>query len=217
MRELFTVIGLFVMSALAVAEDAAPFSVQVPALRAELLRRVEVDQAARNAMIEWMKLHEIPFVVDAASLGEKRKAEYENLITALREADKTNTERLREIIDKYGWPTRSLIGNDGTNAAWLLVQHADRDPKFQRQCLDMMAKLPKDEVSLRDVAYLTDRVLLAEGKKQRYGTQFTILNGKWRPRPLEDEAHVDARRAEVGLEPLAEYAQALESHYGPAK
>jgi hypothetical protein len=205
------------MSALAVAEDPAPFSVQVPALRAELLRRVEVDQAARNAMIEWMKLHDIPFVVDAASLGEKRKAEYENLITALREADKTNTERLREIIEKYGWPTRSLIGNDGTNAAWLLVQHADRDPKFQRQCLDMMAKLPKDEVSLRDVAYLTDRVLLAEGKKQRYGTQFTILNGKWRPRPLEDEAHVDARRAEVGLEPLAEYAQALESHYGPAK
>ena len=34
---------------------------------------------------------------------------------------------------------------------------------------------------------------------------------------IKDEAHVDARRAEVGLEPLAEYAQALESHYGPAK
>ena len=35
--------------------------------------------------------------------------------------------------------------------------------------------------------------------------------------PLEDEANVDTRRAEVGLPPLAEYVKQLEAVYGPAK
>lgn len=60
-------------------------------------------------------------------------------------------------------------------------------------------------------------MLLAEGQKQLYGTQFMAVEGKWRPRPLEDEVNVDRLRASVELEPLAEYAKALETQYGPAK
>ena len=77
-----------------------------------------------------------------------------------------------------------------------------------------MMKLPKDEVSLRDLAYMTDRVLLHEGKQQIYGTQMTSADGKWTPQPLEDAAKVDQRRAEVGLEPLTEYVKLMESVYG---
>jgi hypothetical protein len=57
---------------------------------------------------------------------------------------------------------------------------------------------------------------LAEGKKQIYGTQFTSQDGQWQPRPLEDAANVDVRRAEVGLPPLAEYARQLKEVYGAA-
>lgn len=218
MRRLVSAIVMLLVSAVATADDAAKSRpAKEPELRDELLRRVKTDQDARNTMIAWMKLHGKNFVADTANLDGEQKAEYEKLITALREADKENTERLREIVEKYGWPTHSLVGKDGASAAWLLVQHADRDPKFQRLCVDLMAKLMRDEVSTRNVAYLTDRVLLAEGKKQLYGTQFTTVDGKWQPRPLEDEANVDARRTAVGLEPLAEYAKALETQYGPAK
>jgi Family of unknown function (DUF6624) len=77
-----------------------------------------------------------------------------------------------------------------------------------------MTNLPKDEVSQSNLAYLTDRVLLAEGKEQRYGTQCTAIDGKWKPRPLEDEANVDKRRADVGLPPLAEYLKLIEQQYG---
>jgi hypothetical protein len=76
-----------------------------------------------------------------------------------------------------------------------------------------MAKVPRDEISLRDVAYLTDRVLLAEGKKQVYGTQFTLVDGKCKPRPLEDEANVDERRKKVGLPPLAQHFKDAEDFY----
>ena len=76
-----------------------------------------------------------------------------------------------------------------------------------------MTKLPKHEVSQRDLAYLTDRVLLAEGKKQIYGSQFQQKDGKLLPSPIEDEANVDKRRKEVGLNPLAEYAKQLAETY----
>lgn len=32
-----------------------------------------------------------------------------------------------------GRPGKSLMGDDGANAAWPLVQHAGSDPVFQRQ------------------------------------------------------------------------------------
>lgn len=77
-----------------------------------------------------------------------------------------------------------------------------------------MVKLPPDQVSQKNVAYLTDRVLLAEGKKQIYGTQFSLVDGAWQVRPLEDEANVDKRRAEIGLSTMAEYVKVLKAEYG---
>ena len=74
-------------------------------------------------------------------------------------------------------------------------------------------EVTEGEVSQIDVAYLTDRVLLAENKKQIYGTQFTYSNGKWEPKPLGDAGNVDKRRAEIGLKPLAEYVKDLQSAY----
>ena len=98
------------------------------------------------------------------------------------------------------------------HAARLLVQHADMDRKFQHRCLDLMAALPKDEVSQSNIAYLTDRVLLAEGKNQMYGTQLKDVDGKLKPFPIEDEANVDRRRCEVGLPPLAKYLKKAEQN-----
>jgi hypothetical protein len=163
-----------------------------------------------------MKQHPQAGTGDLESLSDELKPEFERLSQTIQKADEENTKRLVEIVEQHGWPSISLVGQDGANAAWLLVQHADRDRKFQRKCLDLMAKLPKNEVSQRDLAYLTDRVLLAEGKKQLYGTQMDSADGKWVPRPLEDPENVEQRRAVHGLEPLAEYIKLMESVYGPA-
>jgi hypothetical protein len=208
--------AIFLLLGCVAAADDAPTSspVKFPELRLELLRRVKTDQDARTAWIEWMKEHGKQGTVNIADLSPDRKTEFEKISGAVKKADEENTARLGEIVEKHGWPTKTLVGKDGAHAAWLLVQHADADVKFQRKCLDLMAKSAKDEVSQTDVAYLTDRVLLAEGKKQIYGTQFTNSGRKWEPRPLEDPANVDRRRAEVGLSPLAEYVKVLESQYG---
>jgi hypothetical protein len=215
----FTLVIVFILIArLSIAGDARKQpSVKEPELRSELLRRAKADQEARRAITIWMmQFGDSEFASVAAfeaTLHEAQKVEFQKLAGALRQVDAENTERMNQIVDQYGWPTAALVGTDGANAAWLLVQHADSSPQFQRKCLNLMTKVPRGEVSLADVAYLTDRVLLAEGKKQLYGTQFSFVNGKCIPRPLEDEADVDQRRADVGLPPLSEYLKESADFY----
>ena len=47
--------------------------------------------------------------------------------------------RLAEIVDERGWPGAPLVGDDGTRAAWLIVQHADHDVDFQERALALVA------------------------------------------------------------------------------
>jgi hypothetical protein len=147
-------------------------------LRGELLRRMEADQTARRAE-------------DPAAMAA---TDAENLLW------------LKRVIAEAGWPGASLAGPDGAHAAWLLAQHADADPAFQRHCLGLLTSaVAAGEATRRELAYLTDRVLLAEGKPQEYGTQVTSSGGEYIPRNLRDPGNVDSRRASMDLEPLADY------------
>ena len=48
--------------------------------------------------------------------------------------DVRNIQMAKNIIARYGWPGERLVGLMGAPAAWLLVQHADHDRKFQKDC-----------------------------------------------------------------------------------
>jgi len=198
-------LGLLVMLACsAAAADGV-------ALRDELLTRIEKDQQARFAGIAWAAEHGADGIVDEASLTEQERQEYTALWAEVSRIDAENTAWLKQIVQQQGWPTYSAVGIDAGDAAWLMVQHADADPSFQRLCLDLMSALPADEMSQSSLAMLTDRVLLAEGRGQIYGTQFIVKDGQWVPRDLQDPDNVDARREEIGLPPLAEYKEMLEA------
>jgi hypothetical protein len=175
-------------------------------LRKELLNRTKEDQDARKAMIATMN--------QKGTSPEQAKQGESPLAKRLEAIDRANTARMKEIVDKYGWPGKSLVGKDGANAAWLLVQHADLDPAFQKRCLELIgAAFKKGEVSGQELAYLTDRVRVAQGEKQLYGTQFHTVDGKLVPQPIEDEANVDKRRKEVGLSSMAEYEKLMHKVY----
>ncbi|MCE4373411.1 DUF6624 domain-containing protein [Xanthomonas hortorum] len=166
-----------------------------PQLRQELLARVEKDQHAQNAAI---------------AAGGKQ-ADWASTVPVMRE----NTEWLKQVVATRGWPGRRLVGEDGANAAWTLIQHSDADPAFQAQVLALMeAALARQDVAPDDVALLTDRVLRAQGKPQRYGTQFqTGADGRMSLQPTEDEAGLDARRRSMGLPPMNQYKKMLHDVY----
>jgi hypothetical protein len=178
-------------------------------LRMELFRMVAEDQIYRNMLNSWEKAH-----------GPESSAsdEYRALMEDVRRVDAKNTARLKEIVEEDGWPGKSSVGEGAAADAWLLVQHADADRAFQKHCLELMKPmLAENEISRSNYAYLTDRILVSEGRKQFYGTQFTIIDGDFSPEPIEDEANVDKRRKEMGMGTLEEYKQRIRKMYGVSK
>ena len=171
------------------APDAAAH--ELATLRAQLLQRARQDQDARGRPLP--------------ANGAQRQAAIARIVAV----DEDNTAWLRGVVATHGWPTRSMVGADGAHAAWLLLQHADRDRAFQQRMLPRLQQLAAaGEVDPSDAAYLTDRVCIARGEPQVYGTQYPPPDAGTagqRPPRVVDPAGLDARRAAVGLGPWREY------------
>jgi hypothetical protein len=116
-------------------------------------------------------------------------------------------DRLSEIMDEYGWPRADMVGEDAARAAWLIAQHADRQLDVQRRALKLMRQaVSAGSASPRELAFLRDRTLVNEGRKQICGTQIAgVKDGAPVPWPCEEPERMDELRAEVGIEPFDEY------------
>lgn len=125
--------------------------------------------------------------------------------------DKTNTQRMQEIVGQIGWPTISKVGKEASDAAWLIAQHADLNVDFQEQCLEAMSSSPEGEVEKEQIAYLTDRVRVNRGQKQLYGTQFYTNKEtqEFGPKPIEDLDNLEERRSSMGLESFEDYKERM--------
>jgi hypothetical protein len=111
------------------------------------------------------------------------------------------TARLREVVAAHGWPGRGLVGEDGSDAAWMLAMHADADVALQRRCAELLAgAVAAGDADPRHRAQLVDRIASATDGVQHYGT---LVFGGHALLPVVDEAHLDDRRAALGLPPLA--------------
>lgn len=121
--------------------------------------------------------------------------------------DYQNTQDMKDLLKLYGWFNISQWGVEADRQGWLLVQHADEDPEFQKEVLKKLTSLYKGkETKPSNYAYLWDRVALSKGVLQRYGTQGQCAcSGKWEPFPIENEKNVDKLRKEVGFPTMAEY------------
>jgi tetratricopeptide (TPR) repeat protein len=165
-------------------------------LKNEILRMTAEDQCLRFAASAVRAAHK-----DGSVVADRLAA-----------ADRAHTGRMKQLVAENGWPHREMVGLDGSHAAWLLVQHADHDREFQHHCLDLMRPLVQQGlVDRSDFAYLTDRVLVGEGKAQLYGTQFRTVGGKLEPSPCADPVRLDERRKSMGLESMEDYSRRMQS------
>jgi hypothetical protein len=171
-------------------------------LREEIASRVAMDQAVQR---------ELGDRIQAGQPIGPASARQDSVFNA-------NLEWMRVVLARYGWPGRRLVGEEGSHGAWLLLQHADRDTALQRTALQHLESAVRDnDASSRDLAYLTDRVRVAEGRLQVYGTQLQYdTRGCASPKPSEEPAQLDARRGSVGLEPVAQYVQTVLATLGRA-
>jgi len=179
-------------------------------LQAELEQMGDADQAARRWMVASDPKGDNVIVSKPPSEADVKR---------MMEVDQQNMSRLAEIIDAFGWPRKSVVGIKASEAAFLILQHSTLEN--QQRYFPLFKEAAEHGEARRDeVAMMEDRIRLAEGNKQIYGTQLRSgldTGGRWVLEPIEDEANVDARRAAVGLPPLAEYLKAFGLEYTPTE
>ncbi|OYW45941.1 MAG: hypothetical protein B7Z08_12380 [Sphingomonadales bacterium 32-68-7] len=201
------------LAAVGVAEEASR-----PGSRADLARQLEarpVGEQMLRLALNWSR----GMSATSPGLTPVGQAIFMSRIgPAIAARDFANTEWLKGVIAEHGWPKISEVGQEAGMYAWLLAQHADHDPLFQRDVLRLIEPLAaQGEVRKPDFAYLYDRVMLKWAGKQRYGSQAECRDGRLQPQPLEDEAAVNRLRAEMDLGPVEDYMAMMNERSGPCQ
>jgi len=120
--------------------------------------------------------------------------------------DSINLIKIMEILDERGWLGADVIGGQGNQTLFLVIQHAPLE--VQKKYLPMMREaVKKGNARSRSLALLEDRVALRQGGRQLYGSQVgrDQETGEYYVLPLDDPMNVDKRRAEMGLGLLQDY------------
>jgi tetratricopeptide (TPR) repeat protein len=195
----------------------------------EIIAKIEKKQADELAKLKFPKLIKVldSLVIPDQAIRnrhtELRKQGFsedstimKNLRTEWKMIDSLNIIEVKKIFRLYGFLGFEEVGKKGSNNFWLLIQHGDKDPKFQEEVLSEMKKhIERKNANGTDYAYLIDRVNVNMGKPQIYGTQMrrNKETGITTPIDLFEPEKVNKRRAEVGLGTIEEYIGVMNSHY----
>lgn len=192
-----------------IAEMRAAFAKRPPApddpawVKSKLQHMADVDQYVRKFTQEGYARGFSP--AENAAFGPRIG---ERMVAV----DLANTADLKLLLAKQPWFGISQYGEAADVNAWILVQHADKDPEFQREIVQRLEPLvARGETKPSHYALLFDRVALSyvdpsRRTLQRYGTQGQCTGpGTWTPFPVEEPDKLDERRRSVGLMPEADY------------
>jgi hypothetical protein len=132
-----------------------------------------------------------------------------NLMLKQESIDKTNLTFIDSIINVYGYPGISLVGETTCQTAWYIIQHSDKIDKYYK-----LLKRATDKGEIPDslFAKTIDRYRIMHGKKQLYGTQAECLpndtgNFDCFISPIINYKKVNKRRNKVGFTmTIEEYA-----------
>ncbi|GAA3938948.1 DUF6624 domain-containing protein [Hymenobacter algoricola] len=132
----------------------------------------------------------------------------------MEETDARNLKIITALLDQYGWPTKAQVGKMGNETVFLVIQHSNL-PAMEKYFPMAKQAAERGDLSRSALALLQDRILVGQGKPQIYGSQLHTdpVTNKTVFSPIEDEAHVDERRAALGMEPLATYAKRFGLEY----
>jgi VWFA-related protein len=126
----------------------------------------------------------------------------------------TSTAKFCELIKKNGWPTSATVDRDGVVAAYYILKNGGTY-ETQRDLLPViLAAIKKDPAQKPEFAGLFDRLRVSAGLKQIFGTQAVSAGGFLVLYPIEDEKHIDDRRAEFGMSTMETNIRHLERTYG---
>ena len=111
--------------------------------------------------------------------------------------DRKEVARLKTIVASHGWPGARFAGPElSQNAFTVLMRMPEKELEAMLPAL--REAQAQNDVPGSQLAQAEDRLRVAKGLPQRYGTQ--LAGG--RPVVIEDESALDIRRKMMGLPPM---------------
>ena len=162
----------------------------------ELMEIYHADQSIRREIMENIKLH-----------GQKSE-QVLDLEEVMQSRNSDHVTKIESILSKYGYPSKDLVG-EANNVAFLVIQHSDLE--LQKRYFGLFSAAVNDgEIKKSSLAMMEDRILIGEGKEQKYGTQICRDADTGIAKfclPMDDLEQVRIRREKVGLSTLESYAR----------
>lgn len=118
--------------------------------------------------------------------------------------DLGNLEKVERILKRYGYPGKSRVGEKHQSTVFLVIQHSTLEVQ-ERYYSTIKAAVVSKQLSPGTLALLEDRINVARGKPQIYGTQLRETISGSKILPILDEKNVDERRKKLGLPGLSSY------------
>lgn len=195
----------------------------------EIIGKIEKKQADELAKLKYPKIAKMLDSMEVSDqTGRNKMTELTNkgfkqnsseMLQAFKDmvnADSLNMIVLKKLFREYGFLGFEEVGKQGSSNFWLMMQHCDKDPKFQEEVLSEMKKhIERKNANPSNYAYLIDRVNVNTGKPQVYGTQMKLNQDRtsYEPKIVIEPENLNKRRAEVGLGTIEEYIGTMNSHY----
>jgi hypothetical protein len=158
----------------------------------EIIKVSQDDQKFRSTIQQAIRTH-----------GQSSKEVIE-LWRYQHELDYVNQKKIRAIINEYGYPGKTLVGEKYKNVAFLVIQHADLE--MQEEFFPLLfEEAKKDELDRLPILMLVDRIHLKKYGKQIHRSQ-SILNqqtGKYEPAPIDNTINPNEIRVALGFKPLS--------------
>lgn len=186
---------------------------------------IELKEKLENILLRDQGIREIV----NGNLSDKRKVELlSNLklkktdvegnkkFDLMREIDSLNLLEIENIIKKYGYPSKSIVGEPANKTVFYVIQHSNKIDKY----LPLIREARKNgDITKRSLALMEDRNLMYNGLEQIYGTQIkgkANKKGKWIYFlwPIKDKDSVDIWRKEAGFKKsLKEYLKEMDVEF----
>lgn len=160
---------------------------------------------AINLQLEKLYYEEKEETLKAIEVGEENKQEY----TSLSQNRVAQAKKLIPEVDFTEiWNCHYmayLLQHGSTTADYKLAHH------YAKKAVDMGSRVTKWLY-----AATLDRYLVSQNKPQKFGTQFTNINGEWQLFPV-DQSISDDERIEHGVAPLSLAVETFKNKYSRKK
>ena len=156
------------------------------------LTKIDQEFTAHNAVL-----------VDSINNNLKNPLKYKEFKAELRIEDSLSFNAIAIIIDRYGYPSPKITG-DVSGVPFYILGFAPLAIR-EKYLNELILAADRGYVAWASLAFYIDKIKVAKGQKQIYGTQGNYdKNDKYIYYPIENPENLNKRRSGVGLEEIIE-------------